>query len=156
MKIINTRQELAMAMNFGKHPVLTIDLADADEYGLKGCKVRIDAGTFRDGEPYIINATLRVYRDACKLTTSSAGTCLHADFSFTDYFEMAEYAAAPIIKPDQEVVVAIYDSKNKTAFAAVKVRTSKSVRRDCSTPITFEDNDMSAYIMAAGMMPGSR
>lgn len=145
-----------MAMNFGKYPVLTIDLADADDYGLKGCKVRIDAGTFSNGEPYLIKATLRVYRDTCNLTTSAAPVGLTADFTYHDYKKIADYATAPIIKPNQEVVVAIYDSKKEQAFAAVKVKTSNFVHRHCSTPIGFEDADMSPYLWCAGIVPGSR
>ena len=60
---INDRQAVAKAINFGEYPVITIDLADRDEYGLKGSKVRIDNGTFRTGERYFIRATIRVYND---------------------------------------------------------------------------------------------
>lgn len=105
MKCINERHELAMAMNFGKYPVLSIDLADSDDYGLKGCKVRIDAGTFKDGTPYIITADLRVYRDECKLTTSADPCGLHADFTYSDYTGMVANAQAPLIKADQDVVI---------------------------------------------------
>lgn len=153
MELIKEKQELAMAMNFGKYPVLKIDLADADDYGLKGCKVRIDAGNFPSGEPWFIKAELRVYRDDCKLTTSAAPVGLSANFTHTDYFKMAEYATAPIIKPDQEVVVAIYDSKKAQAYAAVKVRTQKFVSRHCSTPIDFVDADMTPFLWCAGIAP---
>lgn len=153
MKLIKDRHELAMAMNFGKYPVLKIDLADADDYGLKGCKVRIDAGTFSNGYPYIITATLRVYRDECKLTTSADPVGLHADFTYSDYTKMVTNAQAPLIRPDQDVVVAVYDSKNKRAFAAILVRTKSYVNKHCTTPLGFEDVDMTPYMLNAGIFP---
>lgn len=153
MKLIKDRQELAQAMNFGKYPVLNIDLADSDDYGLKGCKVRIDAGTFKDGTPYIITATLRVYRDECKLTTSADPCGLHADFNYFDYANMVKNAQAPLIKPDQDVVVAVYDSKAKQAFAAILVHTDSKVSKHCCTPIRFEDVDMTPYMLNAGIFP---
>lgn len=155
MKILKDKHELAMAMNFRKYPVLTIDLADSDDYGLKGCKVRIDAGTFDDGLPYTIKATLRVYNDECKLTTSSACVCLCEGFTYDDYVEMAEYANAPLIKPEQEVVVAVYDSKKRIPYAAFITKTTK-VHRHCSTPIGFENTDMTPYLIAAGIAPVKR
>ena len=153
MKYIKDRQELAMTMNFGKYPVLKIDLADADDYGLKGCKVRIDAGTFSDGLPYIITATLRVYCDECKLTTSADPCGLHADFTYHDYEKMVTNAQAPLIKPDQEVVVAVYDSKRKRAFAAILVRTNSFVSKHCTIPLGFEYVDMTPYLLNAGIYP---
>lgn len=153
MKLLKERREMALAMNFGKYPVLKIDLAEADDYGLKGCKVRIDAGTFRDGEPYIIKATLRAYRDECKLTTSCPGTFIADRFTYEDYTEMIEFAQAPLIKADEDVVVAVYDSKKRIPYAAFIVHTGKSVNRHCSTPLTFEDADMTPYLWAAGIVP---
>lgn len=150
MRMLKDRRDMALAVNFGKYPVLKIDLADTDDYGLKGCRVRIDAGTFMDGEPYIIGATIRAYRDECKLTTISDGCVLTNDFTYHDYTDMVERAQAPLIKPDQEVVVAIYDSRTRMAYAPVVVRTSPRVSRHCSVPISFEDADMTPYLIAAG------
>ena len=151
MKYLKDRQELAMAMNFGKYPVLRIDLADTDDYGLKGCRVRIDNGTFRSGEPYIIKAELRVYRDEKKLTTFQSGACLSASFGYHDYFEMTENAMAPLIHPDEDVVVAVYDSRKKEPYAAVLVHTEKHVNAGCISPLSFEDADMTAYLRMAGI-----
>ena len=151
MKLLHDRKELALAMNFGKYPVLKIDLADADDYGMKGCKVRIDAGTFPDGEPYLIPATIRAYCDDRRLQTSSPGSCLSASFTYDDYEEMVEFATAPIIKPDQDVVVAVYDSRKRVPYAAFIAHTKNHVSRHCSTPLQFEDADMTPYFLAAGL-----
>lgn len=149
MKLLTERKELAQAINFGRYPVLYIDLADTDDYGLKGCRVRIDAGTFRTGDPYIIDATLRVYNDEKKLTTFSSGSCLHADFTYHDYKEMVDNAVAPLIHPDEDVVVAVYDSKDRRCFAAMLVHTADHVSRGCTCPLAFEPVDMTPYLRIA-------
>ena len=150
MKILKDRQEIAMACNFRKYPVLSIDLAEKDSYGLKGCKVRVDAGTFDTGEPHTIGAELRVYRDEKKLTLSSEQIGLSATFTYSDYVHILERAQAPLIGPDMDVVVMIYDSRTKNAFSPVIVHTAKMVNKFCSCPLSFEDADFSAYLQLAG------
>lgn len=150
MKLLKDRAEFAKAINFGKYPVLKIDLADSDDYGLKGCNVRIDAGTYRTGERHFVRAKLRVYRDEKRLTTSAGCVCLHADFTYSDYVEDVENAMAPIIHADEDVVVAVYDSRREIPYAAMIVHTGKRVDSHCSTPLDFEDADMAAYLNAAG------
>lgn len=152
MKLLQERQELARAINFWKYPVLKIDLADSDEYGLKGCNVRIDAGTFRTGEPYYIEAELRAYRDEKRLVLSAGGTVLKNDFTYYDYVHMVDRAQAPLIHPGEEVVVAVYDSRTKNAFAAMLVKTGKNVRKFCTDPLDFEDVDMTPYLTCAGIV----
>jgi len=152
MKMLKDRHELAKAINFGKYPVLRIDLADSDEYGLKGCKVRIDAGTFRTGEPHFVEAELRVYRDEKKLVLSAGGTILKSDFTYFDYVHMLDRAQAPLIHADEEVVIGIYDSRTKNAFAALLVRTGKKVRPFCTDPLDFENVDMTPFLINAGII----
>ena len=152
MTLLKDRYELARAINFGRYPVLKIDLADTDSYGLKGCRVRIDAGKFKNTDDnFYIDATLRVYCDEKRLTTSSGATVLKNDFTYQDYFDMVDRAQAPLIGPDQEVVVAVYDSRNSKAYAALLVRTAPKVTKFCSTPLAFEDVDMSPYLTMANI-----
>lgn len=150
MKLLRERQEIAMAINFRKYPVLKIDLADADNYGLKGCKVSIAAGTFSNGLPRTVHAELRVYNDEKKLTTTFYGTMISNSFGYGDYTKIIENAQAPLIGPDQDVVIAIYDSRYKTAFAPMIVHTGNRVDPTCSTPLTFEPVDMTNYLLMAG------
>jgi hypothetical protein len=152
MKMLKDRLELATAINFGKYPVLRIDLADSDEYGLKGCKVRIYAGTFRTGEPHFIEAELRVFRDEKRLVLSAGGTILKSDFTYFDYVHMLDRAQAPLIHADEEVVIGIYDSRTKNAFAALLVRTGKSVRPFSADPMDFENVDMTPFLINAGII----
>ena len=151
MKLLKDEKEMAMAVNFREYPVLSIDLADADDYGLKGCAVRIDAGKFSDGKPYTIDAELRVYRDEKKLTTSAGAVFLDNSFTYSDYTDMVKNAQAPLIGPDQDVVVAIYDSRLKKCYYPMIVHTGKSVARHCITPLSFEPVDMTQYLLDAGV-----
>lgn len=151
MKMLKKREEIAMAINFNKYPVLNIDLADADEYGLKGCKVRIDAGTFSNGFPRIVDAELRVYRDEKKLTFVSHGTMISGSFTYSDYVKMVKEAQAPMVSANQDIVIAIYDSRNKTPYAPIIVHTGDSVDPLCVIPLTIERVDMTPYLVAAGV-----
>lgn len=144
MEFITERTAIAKALNFGKYPVLTIDLKDRDEYGLVGCKVRVDFGNFSDGEKFYEHAELRVYKDEKVLTFSSYGCCLDANFGYSDIAEMLEYANAPIIKPDQEIIIVITDSVNRTAYPLIKAKTGK-INKFCSTPISIEKVDLRAF-----------
>lgn len=51
MKMLNTPQEIAVAINMHEMPVVRIDFADADEYGIKSQKVLIDNGKFKRLKP---------------------------------------------------------------------------------------------------------
>lgn len=139
------RTKIAKTINFNEYPVLTIDLADKDEYGLKGCKVRIDNGTYSTGEKYYIKATIRAWKDEKYFSLSSSGVCLHREFTYSDVNEMLEWSAAPIIKPDQDVVIVIHDSSNKIAYTVYIVHTDSKVRPDCIDPMNIEKVDLSAY-----------
>ena len=145
MKRLTKRTEIAKAMNFGEYPVLRIDLSDRDSYGLKGCKVRVDAGTFSTGERNLVNASLRVFKDE-KAFKVTAGSCfLSADLSYSDFMEDLEYANAPIITADQDIVIVIYDSFTRKVFAPYMVRTGSRISPHCSTPISVEPVDLSDY-----------
>lgn len=143
---IKDRVAVAKAINFGEYPIITIDLADRDEYGLVGCKVRIDNGTFRTGEPYFVRATIRVYSDEKVLTTSGAGTYLKAGYGYSDVKEMIEWANAPLIKPDQDVLLVIHDSKRGCVFNPYIVHTAKRVNPDSITPLAFEELFLGQYV----------
>lgn len=143
MKVLTERTEIATAINGHKMPVITIDLADADTYGLKSQKVLIDNGTFRDGFPYYIHSEVRAYADEKKFKFSQGGACLSASFNYYDMKEMLDYRNAPIVKPDEDVIIAIINSKDRTAFAPMILHTNKRIDAHCSTPLTFADDDYS-------------
>ncbi len=151
MKQLTDRREIAKAINVERKTVVRIDLAEADEYGIKSQKVVIDNGTFRDGTPYMVRAEIRAYADEMKFTFHGFGSCIHSDFGYYDVEEMVEYANAPVIKTDSDVVLVIVDSENKKAYAPVILHTGNRVDAHCSTPLTFvdEDNNALAYMVMA-------
>ena len=153
MRVLKERTEIAKAINGHKMPVITIDLADADEYGLKSENVLIDNGTFRDGFPYYIRSQVRAYCDEDKFKFSSGGTCISASFGYHDIKEMLEYRNAPIVKTDEDVVIAIIDSKKKQAYYPIVLHTAKRINQFCSTPLTFIDDEYSTipYMVNAGV-----
>ena len=138
MKRLTERTEIAMAINFNKYPVIKIDLADRDEYGIKGTKVRIDNGTFKSGEPYMIRATIRSYNDEKCLSFSQGGTMLADKMCYTDYMEMVEYANTPIIKTNQEILIFLYNSVTKDIYAPVILKTGERIDAFCTTPLNLE------------------
>ena len=148
MKNLTDRQEIAEALNFGKYPVLKIDIADCDWYGLKGSICRIDMGEFFDGSKFYERAQLCVYKDERKLSFSSFGCALTANVSYADFMEYVETAMSPIIKPDSEFVVVIYDSKRSEVYKVYVVQTGKT-HRHCQQPIYVEPVDMTNYVVMA-------
>lgn len=138
MQILKERTEIAKATNFGKYPVICIDVSDRDEYGIRGTKVRIDNGTFDSGDPYFINARIRTYIDENCLTTVAGGCSITQSVSYLDYMEMVEYANTPIIKADQEILVVLYNSKIKYIHCPVILKTGSRVNASCQTPLELE------------------
>lgn len=135
MKTLETKQEIAIAINMHEMPVVRIDLADADEYGIKSQKVLIDNGKFRrlnptdPDMPYLVRAEIRAFVDEKKFTFASYGCCLSNTFGYHDMEELLDYANAPII-----------------------LHTKNRVDPNCQVPLGFtdEDNDATEYIRAAG------
>ena len=139
------RTNVAKAVNFNEYPVLTIDLADTDEYGLVGCKCRIDNGSFRSGDKYFVKATLRAWKDEKILSLSGHNVCLHASYTYSDVAEMIEWANAPIIKADQDIAVVVHDSGKKEAYSVYIVHTGSRIDANCIEPMKIERLDMSEY-----------
>lgn len=133
MKSLNERKEIAQAINFNKYPVIKIDLSEHDEYGLKGTKVNIDFGA-----EYYLHAEIRAFNDTRYLTTTQGATVLSDSMSYSDYMEMVEYANAPVIKPNQEILIFTYDSKKKEIYPPVIIKTSEKIDRLCTTPLELE------------------
>lgn len=153
MKHLTDRKAIAQAINIDRIPVVRIDLADSDEYGLKSQKVLVDNGTFRDGTPYLIGAEIRAYADTMKFEVVSYGTCLKDSFSYYDMEEMLAYANAPVLKKDSDVVIAVVDSENKKAFAPAVLHTGDRISAHCMNPIAFTDEDNNALGYMASANP---
>lgn len=137
-RTLNERTEIATTINFKRMPIVRIDLSQKDDYGLKGTKVLINAGTFRDGNPHYIEATLRSYEDEIGLTFSSYGCMLTASFGYYEIEKMLEYANAPIIEKDQDICVVYVNSDTKVAYPPQILHTGSHIDPHCATPLTIE------------------
>ena len=148
MKSLTGSQEIAEAINFGKHPVLKLDLSQCDWYGLKGSICRIDMGEFCNGIKYYKRAQLCVYKYEKKLSFSSPACFLTANKSYSDFMNDVETAMSPIIKPDSEFIVVIYDSKVGEVYKVYLVETG-TTHRHCQAPISVEPVDMKDFVEIA-------
>ena len=123
MKFLETRTEIAKAINFKQYPTIRIDVSKTDDYGIVGTHVLIDNGAFRD-EGY--------------LKFKSYGSCLHADFTYFDMEKILDYANVPVVKPDQEILVCLVDSVKRLVYKPVVLKTGARVDPHCQTPLTLE------------------
>ena len=159
MKFLSDRREIALAMNFGKYPVITMDIQkpkrgwDAGVY--EGCKVRVDCGTFGDGMPFYKECSPMIFVDNynegiedtienrvfSKIELTCPGACLSNSFGASDVLEMAETANAPLLKSGQEVVVVYKAERDGELVVMVKMMKVGRVSRHCSTVATLEDID---------------
>lgn len=147
---LTNRQEIAQAMNFGKYPVLSMEVGTPppgwEPFTIyQGCKVKIRFSSRKD----LYNVcTLSMYHDEQperlrnvpwmweKLCLSSHCTCLSSSFGFSDLQEMLENANAPWVEPGQEVIVVFNDSVNKQSWVR-KMVVADYVSDHCSTVTTL-------------------
>lgn len=153
-EFLTERQEIGKAMNFGKYPVLWMDIGnpkkvitEGDHY--TGCKARFAYQTRSCGE-LIYSGTLDMYADEQKpevryapwlwdhIHLSSWGSCLKADFGYGDVIEDLENAMAPMIQPGQEVIV-VFKNEVKKSVSVRKMVTSSRVDPHCSSMMMIEN-----------------
>lgn len=138
MKEILKREEFAKEVNFGKHPVLTIDMSKEGFMNAiyTGCKVRIDNGNFRTGERFLARGEFIYNKQEDKFEVANYGICISARFCYEDAMKDIEYAQAPIVKDGEEVIIVKHNSETKDI--RVFIATAKLYDIHCSTMMTFE------------------
>lgn len=134
MKILKERTQIAEAINFDKYPVLTIDTSNTYEIGGKvvgfiGCKVRSNPSIFRGVKLYD-RCTLCWFEDKKIFTLSGSSVTLSARFGYTEIIEDVEYANAPIVEKNQEVVIIVYNSKTNQMLNPMIVNLEKREQID--------------------------
>jgi len=152
MKTLNTRTEIAKAINVDRLTTVRIDLADSDDYGIVSQKIQIDNGTFRDGTPYTVEARIRAFTDEQRFVFTSGCVGISSSFTYRDFEDMVELANAPLVKPGTDIVLAIVDSKEHQIFKPLVMHVDDRVDPHCSTPIRFTDgykDDARPFILAA-------
>lgn len=134
MKYLTERTEIAKAMNFGKYPVLYIDM-DAKKYEgsdyCQGCRVRVhwDSPDTRYKDMY---STGNLYYCDGKFKISGDATCLHADFGRSDVIGMYQQANTPMIHKGDTVVVVMDFSKSRMCKVAM-MKMPDRINKFCQT-----------------------
>lgn len=128
MKYLTDRTEIAEAMNFGKHPVLYIDLENrpAKSYApdsdfCVGCDVKVAwdavnpryAGMYSRGHIYMENGEFGI---------SGNPGCLSASFGREDVLDHYHWANTPLVHKGQTVILVIdQPSLHQCRVAVMKV-----------------------------------
>lgn len=144
-KILTKREEIAKALNFGKYPVLTIDIQNCVEgyEGLyHGSDVRVACKTLSHGTLYA-HCTLSFCKDENgdgfkDFSLTQGGVCLKSSFGYSDIMDMAKWANTPIVHAGQEVVVILNLPNIKCALVKI-MKVSSHTDLHCMTVATIDD-----------------
>lgn len=127
MKLLTEKQEICEALNFGKYPVLHLDLAKDKIKNMEGCYrgqlIKLDFD-YR-GEPACYCGNLSYYNDTNKLVITSGGTMLTVGLSYNDIIKMIDRANAPTVSSYQEIVIVIHNSDTKMSSAPILTKIGK-------------------------------
>lgn len=143
MKYLTDRHEIAMAINFGKYPVLTLDrennpLGTKSDYAV-GCRVRV-AWDHKDKRYEGMTTHGHLYYSDGTLKISGEGACLSAGFGYQDVMKMAAEANTPIVHKGQEVVV-VEEWPSKGMCTVRIMRIKNYVDTQCMVATSLEDID---------------
>ena len=124
MKYLTDRKEIAYAMNFGRYPVVRINLETCPsgyENYYKGDLVKVMAPTKRHPDLY---CTGRLYLERYGIGKEKIGVltdsiCLHDSFGYSDVMEMLEIAQAPVLHAGD--IVVLIEEYPKTRMCKVRM-----------------------------------
>lgn len=140
MKYLTERTEIAKAMNFGKYPVLYIDM-DAKKYEgsdyCQGCRVRVhwDSPDTRYKDMY---STGNLYYCDGRFAISGDATCLSADFGRGDVIGMYQQANTPMIHKGDTVVMVMDFPKSRMCKVAM-MKMPNRINKFCQTLAVLEE-----------------
>ena len=130
MKYLTDRREIAEAMNFGKHPVIRIDL-ETEMEGYPGCFegdiVKVGSPNQRYPENYIRGSVKSFPEDRGKYAIMPDNDCLHSGFGYSDVIEELRYAQAQMLHAGETVVV-VEDYPQRRACKVRMMKVSDRVR----------------------------
>ncbi len=128
MKYLTDRQEIAKAMNFGKYPVIRIDVETPESEGVfRGDLVKVAAPSARYPDNYIRGRVTKFDDEGDRYVIMPDAVCLKSSFGYSDVVEMLGYAQAPMLHAGEEVVL-IEDAPKQRAARVRMMRVSDSVR----------------------------
>lgn len=127
MKYLTDRQEIAKAMNFGKYPVIRIDVETPVRDGaLQGDMVKVAAPNARYPDNYIRGRVMK-FDDDDRYVIMPENVCLKSDFGYGDVIESLGWAQAPMLHAGEAVVV-VEDAPERRMCMVRMMRVSNSVR----------------------------
>ncbi len=105
MKYITDRRDIAQAMNFGRFPVVRINLETCchgyDDF-YKGDLVKVMTPSKRYPHAY---RTGKLYYSEGRFGVLTDSTCLHDCFGYSDVMEQLEIAQAPVLHAGETVIL---------------------------------------------------
>lgn len=129
MKIMTDRHEIAQALNFGKYPVVRINVetpkAGWDDVFM-GDLVRVASPSEKYPDSYIRGRVMK-YPDSSGYAIMPDTVCLHDDFGYEDVIKMLRYAQAPMLHAGETVVV-IEDAPKQRAARVRLMRVSSHIK----------------------------
>lgn len=150
MMYLTDRHEIAAALNFGKYPVLTLNVENRPFEGrryAKGCRVRVAWDSpDRRYEGMTTHGELVMDEDGT-LKITGEGSCLHAGFGYSDVMKLAAEANTPVVHKGQTVVVVLEIRSTKTCMVRV-MQIGDHVDKHCQVVTHLHDveDDRSAEI----------
>lgn len=139
-KVLLERTDIAKALNFGKYPVLSIDIDNVpckeDPSYMLGCNCRV-AWDKEGYEGMSSRCQLDLYNG--KFSLISGGACLKSSYDYEDFIKDVESANTPLVHKGQEVVIAMYSSKLKTYIGVKVLKVSDRIDTNCITVATLEE-----------------
>lgn len=141
MMYLTDRHEVAAAINFGKYPVLRINVENRpfeDSIYAKGDRVRV-AWDHKDRryEGMTTHGKLFLDEDG-KLKISGEGTMLSASFGYHDVMKMAAEANTPVVHKGQLVIV-VKDFPSMKSCVVSMMRVSPRIDIHCQVVASLED-----------------
>lgn len=130
MRLLKEREEIGRAMNFGKYPVLHINMENNKGYGegyAEGdlVKVNFEAPRFEG-----LTTRGNIICEDGKFRITNNSVCLKASFGYSDVMEDMMWANAPLVNKSQEVVV-IMDWPSKKGCTVAIMKVSDRIDTNC-------------------------
>ena len=151
--ILDDRKEIGLAMNFGKYPVLWMEIGKSpkgyESQMYEGCKATIISKTRSCGD-LRYTGELAMFADEQDVSVlpcpwlwdhiklKNYGTCIKSVFGYSDVIEDLENANTPILETNQEVVVVFKDSVERKCVVR-KMVTSGRIDPHCYTMMSIEN-----------------
>lgn len=141
MSIIKERRKMAITMNFGKYPVIGLELGDNDcsTDFIVGSKVRV-AWDRKDPKWEGMTSRCELMVENGKYGLYSAGCCLADRYTVDDFVNDLENANTPLVHKGQVVAIAHYSRENDVKFLKM-MKVSERIDTQCMMVASLKELD---------------